>query len=186
MKKTIIAISLCLLSGLSFAGSNVQTNSTRRSAAARREAASTAKTQTRNDLNHVMGKATVKRLEAIASQRRLQSRVVTNDMMICTYVQAGRTWQVTNRLFRATGFVKPPRYSRLKLFVAVSQIGKWEDLETWLKSQNVNGMNAWTAFMLANDLAADNEMFILWAGRAREALGVDEETFNAILKASED
>lgn len=139
-----------------------------------------------NDLNHVMGRATVKRLEAIASQRRLQSRVVTNGVMICTYVQAGRSWTVTNKLFRATGFVKPPRYSRLKLYAAVSQIGKWNDLETWLKSQSVNGMNAWTAFMLANDLAADNELFILWAGRARDALGVDEETFNAILKASED
>ncbi len=164
MKKTVILIGMCILSAISHARTSESTN----------------------DITKVLGKATVKRLEAIANQRRLQSRTVTNGVMICTYTQSGRTWTVTNQIFRANGYVKPPRYSRLKLFVAVSQIGKWDDLEAWLKSQNVNGMNAWTAFMLANDLASDNELFILWLNKAKEALGVDDATVQAILKAAEE
>lgn len=139
-----------------------------------------------NDLASVMGKATVSRLEALASQRRLQSRVVTNGTMVCTYVQAGRTWTVTNRLFSATGYVKPPRYSKLKLYVALSRIGKWQALKEWLMTQEVNGLNAWEAFSLAQDLTADNELFNLWLGRAKEALQVDDETAAQVLKAAED
>lgn len=139
-----------------------------------------------NDLASVMGKATVSRLEALASQRRLQSRAATNGTMVCTYVQAGRTWTVTNRLFSATGYVKPPRYSKLKLYVALSQIGKWQALKEWLMTQEVNGLNAWEAFSLAQDLTADNELFNLWIDRAKEALQVDDETAAQVLKAAED
>jgi len=139
-----------------------------------------------NDLASVLGKATVSRLEALASQRKLQSRVVTNGTMVCTYVQAGRTWTVTNRLFSATGYVKPPRYSKLKLYVALSQIGKWQALKEWLMTQEVNGLNAWEAFSLAQDLTADNELFNLWLGRAKEVLQVDDETAAQVLKAAED
>ena len=139
-----------------------------------------------NGIETVLGKATVSRLEALASQRRLQSRTVTNGLMICTYVQAGRTWTVTNRTFSAVGYVKPPRYSKLKLYAALSQMGKWDALEAWLKTQTFNGMEAWTAFMLANDLAADHELFSLWLQRAKEALQVDDATAAAILKAAEE
>lgn len=139
-----------------------------------------------NDLASVLGKATVSRLEALALQRKLQSRVVTNGTMVCTYVQAGRTWTVTNRLFSATGYVKPPRYSKLKLYVALSQIGKWQALKEWLMTQEVNGLNAWEAFSLAQDLTADNELFNLWLGRAKEVLQVDDETAAQVLKAAED
>lgn len=139
-----------------------------------------------NDLVSVMGKATVSRLEALASQRRLQSRTVTNGTMVCTYVQAGRTWTVTNQLFSATGYVKPPRYSKLKLYVALSQIGKWQTFKEWLMTQEVNGLNAWEAFSLAQDLTADNELFNLWLDRAKEALQVDNETTAQVLKAAED
>lgn len=139
-----------------------------------------------NTLDKVMGRATVRRLEAIASQRKLQSRVVTNGMMICTYVQSGRSWTVTNRVFSMSGFVKPPRYSKLKLYVALSQIGKWQALKEWLMTQEVNGLNAWEAFSLAQDLSADNELFNTWVQLAKNALGVDDETVQAILKAAEE
>lgn len=139
-----------------------------------------------NTLEGVMGRATVRRLEAIASQRKLLSRVVTNDIMICTYVQSGRSWTVTNRLFSVTGFVKPPRYSKLKLYVALSQIGKWQALKEWLMTQEVNGVNAWEAFSLAQDLSADNELFNTWVDLAKNALGVDDATVQAILKAAEE
>lgn len=139
-----------------------------------------------NSLEDVIGKATVRRLEAISSQRRLQSRTVTNGVMICTYVQSGRSWTVTNKIFSATGFVKPPRYSKLKLYVAISKIGKWQALKEWLQTQEVNGLNAWEAFSLAQDLSADNELFNSWVSMARDALGIDEATVAAILKAAEE
>ena len=139
-----------------------------------------------NSLEDVIGKATVRRLEAISSQRRLQSRTVTNGVMICTYVQAGRSWTVTNQIFSATGFVKPPRYSKLKLYVAISKIGKWQALKEWLQTQEVNGLNAWEAFSLAQDLSADNELFNSWVSMAKDALGIDEATVAAILKAAEE
>ncbi len=139
-----------------------------------------------NGIESVLGKATVSRLEALASQRTLKARTVTNGVMVCTYVQAGRTWTVTNRLFSVTGRVRPPRYSKLKLYVALSRIGKWQALKEWLQAQEVDGLNAWEAFSLAQDLTADNEMFELWLGRAKEALGVDDATVQAVLKAAED
>jgi len=139
-----------------------------------------------NSLEKAIGKAAVRRLEAISSQRRLQSRTVTNGVMICTYVQSGRSWTVTNKLFSATGFVKPPRYSKLKLYVALSKIGKWQQLKEWLQTQEVDGLNAWEAFSLSQDLSADNELFNSWVSLAKNALGVDDETVAAILKAAEE
>ena len=135
-----------------------------------------------NDLASVMGKATVSRLEALASQRRLQSRVVTNGTMICTYVQAGRTWTVTNRLFSATGYVKPPVYSKFKMFVVFSKAGYWVPLKEWLQTQTVEGINAWEAFDMCNDVAAANPFFLQWFEKAKEALGVDDATARALLE----
>ena len=64
-------------------------------------------------------------------------------------------------------------------------MGLWEKLEVWLKTQNVNGVNAYTAFMLANELTADNELFIPMMQAAKTALGVDDATIKAVLAASE-
>lgn len=166
MKNTITALAACLM------------------------AAVTATAQTASsggaDLEKSLGKATVSRLEALASQRRLLSRTVTNGVMVCTYVQSGRSWSVTNSLFSATGYAKPPRYSKLKLYAALVQVGKWDELKAWLQGQTVNGMNAWEAFSLAQDLSADHELFTTWVGLAKEALGVDDATVAAVLKAAEE
>ena len=135
-----------------------------------------------NDLASVMGQVTVSRLEALASQRRLQSRVVTNGTMICTYVQAGRTWTVTNRLFSATGYVKPPVYSKLKMYVVFSRAGDWAPLKEWLQSQTVEGINAWEAFDMCNEVSADNPLFLQWLQAAEAALGVDDATAQALLE----
>ena len=139
-----------------------------------------------NSLDNIIGKAAVRRLEAISSQRRLQSRTVTNGVMICTYVQNGRSWTTTNRIFSATGYVKPPRYSKLKLYVALSKAGKWQALKEWLQTQEVGGVNAWEAFSLAQDLSADHELFTSWVELAKTALGMDDATVAAILKAAEE
>ena len=132
-----------------------------------------------------LDKVTVSRLESIASQRRLQSRVVTNGTMICTYVQAGRTWTVTNRLFSATGYARPPVYSKLKMYVVFSKAGHWDALKAWLQTQTVEGVNAWEAFDMCNEVASDNPLFLQWLPVAEAALGVDDATAKALLKQCE-
>lgn len=79
----------------------------------------------------------------------------------------------------------PPRtFSKLRLYAALSSIGKWDALEAWLKTQTYQGMNAWTAFSLAQDLSEGNAMFMEWLASIKEALGLDDETAETILAAS--
>ena len=108
---------------------------------------------------------------------------VTNIVTI--YRQSGVEWAVTNtpKVFRGTLAVK--KYSRLKVYVACVQLGLWEKLEAWLKTQNVNGVNAYTAFMLANELMADDPIFMPMLEAAAGALGVGESTIQAVLAAAE-
>ena len=129
--------------------------------------------------------ATVSRLEMIANTRRLVSKTVAGDTMICTYTQGGRTWTTTNALHTAAGRVRPPVYSKLKMYVVLTQAGLWAPLRDWLKTQTVDGVNAWEAFELCNEVAADNPLFAQWLGRAEEALGVDDATARALLKQCE-
>ena len=66
-------------------------------------------------------------------------------------------------------------FSKLKLYGALVQAGLWDDFEAWLKTQEVNGMNAYTAFSLAQDLNDANEMFLGAVEKAKVALGVSDE-----------
>ena len=76
----------------------------------------------------------------------------------------------------------PPRtFSKLKLYAALSAAGLWDSLKTWLESQTYEGMNAWTAFSLAQDLSEGNAMFGAWFAAAKTALGVTDEQAEAIL-----
>jgi len=75
-------------------------------------------------------------------------------------------------------------FSKLRLYAALSAIGKWDALRAWLEAQTVNGMNAWTAFSLAQDLSEDNELFGQWLAAAKAALGVDDATAESLLAAS--
>ena len=132
---------------------------------------------------------TVSRLQAKANERQLVGREtvviggVTN--LVTTYRQSGVEWTVTNAVKNFTGVLAVKKYSRLKVYVACVQMGLWERLEAWLKTQNVNGVNAYTAFMLANELTADNELFIPMMQAAKTALGVDDATIQAVLAAAE-
>ena len=132
---------------------------------------------------------TVSRFQAKANERQLVGREtvviggVTN--LVTTYRQSGVEWTVTNAVKNFTGVLAVKKYSRLKVYVACVQLGLWEKLEAWLKTQNVNGVNAYTAFMLANELTADNELFIPMMQAAKTALGVDDATIQAVLAASE-
>lgn len=132
---------------------------------------------------------TVSRFQAKANERQLVGREtvviggVTN--LVTTYRQSGVEWTVTNAVKNFTGVLAVKKYSRLKVYVACVQMGLWERLEAWLKTQNVNGINAYTAFMLANELTADNELFIPMLEAAKAALGVDDATIKAVLAAAE-
>ena len=132
---------------------------------------------------------TVSRFQAKANERQLVGREtvviggVTN--LVTTYRQSGVEWTVTNAVKNFTGVLAVKKYSRLKVYVACVQMGLWERLEAWLKTQNVNGVNAYTAFMLANELTADNELFIPMMQAAKTALGVDDATIQAVLAVAE-
>lgn len=133
---------------------------------------------------------TITRLEAKANERRIIARSVYVDPAgttnsVTTYRQSGVEWSVTNKVKVFTGVIATKRYSRLSLYLACVKAGLWDRLETWLKSQNVNGANAYTAFMLATEIREDDPIFIPMLENASAALGVDEATIAALLKASE-
>ena len=130
--------------------------------------------------------ATVSRLEMIANTRRLVSKTVTNNVMVCTYTQGNRTWTTTNELHAASGYVKPPVYSKFKIYVVLSRAGYWVPLREWLKTQTVDGLNAWEAFIMCNDeVSADHPLFAQWLKAAEAALGVNDATAQALLKQCE-
>ena len=80
---------------------------------------------------------------------------------------------------------KPVRtFSKLKLYGALTQAGLWDTFEAWLKTQTINGVNAYTAFSLAQDLNDANELFNGVVESAKTALGVSDEVVEMILEAS--
>ena len=80
---------------------------------------------------------------------------------------------------------KPVRtFSKLKLYGALTQAGIWDAFEAWLKTKTINGMSAYTAFSLAQDLNDENPLFLSVVEEAKTALGVSDEFVEAILEAS--
>lgn len=80
--------------------------------------------------------------------------------------------------------VKPDTYSKLKLYAALVQAGLWDGFRTWLESQDLDGVNAYTAFMMAQELSSDHPLFAQWLAAAKAAMGVDDATAEAILDAA--
>lgn len=79
----------------------------------------------------------------------------------------------------------PPRtFSKLRLYAALSAAGLWDAFEAWLRTQTVGGVNAWTAFSLAQDLNDGHPLFGPLVESAKTALGVDDATAEAILAAA--
>ena len=82
----------------------------------------------------------------------------------------------------------PPRvriFSKLRLYAALAQAGLWDALKIWLEGQTIDGVNAYTAFSLAQELTDAHPLFTQWYAAAKVALGVDNETAEAILAVSE-
>ena len=130
--------------------------------------------------------ATVSRLESFINTKRQISREVIGTNVVYTFTQGGKTWCETNAVRHVDGTIQPTRYSRLKLYAAIAQMGKWDALETWLKGQTINGVNADTAFLIANDLRTDHPLFMQYFTAAKQVLGVDDATADAILAQCEE
>lgn len=74
--------------------------------------------------------------------------------------------------------------AKLKLYAVLSAANLWDALKSWLSAQNYEGMNAWEAFSLAQELAEDHPMFTKWLSAAKTALGIPDADAEAILAAS--
>ena len=98
--------------------------------------------------------------------------------MIVTKKIRGRAVKV------ATSERKPRRFSKLKLYAALAHAGLWDALEIWLKAQTFEGMNAFTAFSLAQVISDDHHMFQQWYSAVKTALNVSDADAEAILAAS--
>lgn len=87
--------------------------------------------------------------------------------------------------FFAAGSVRRVRtYSKLRLYAALSKEGLWEPLMAWLQQQEVEGMNARTAFDLAQVLSDAHPLFASMLAAAKAALGVDDAAAERILAAA--
>lgn len=76
----------------------------------------------------------------------------------------------------------PPRtFSKLKLYAVLSAANLWDALKAWLEAQTYEGMNAWMAFSLAQELTEDHPMFAAWFSAAKTALDVDDATAEELL-----
>lgn len=78
----------------------------------------------------------------------------------------------------------PRTFSKLKLYATLAQMGLWDSLATWLNTQTYEGVSAYTAFMLAQELTEDHPMFNRWLAAAKTALDVTDEQAEAILAAA--
>ena len=130
--------------------------------------------------------ATVSRLESFINTKRQLSREGIGTNVVYTFTQGGKTWSETNAVRHIDGMVQPTRYSKLKLYAAIAQMGKWDALETWLKGQTINGMNAYTAFLIAQDLRTDHPLFMQYFTAAKQVLQIDDATADVILAQCEE
>ena len=95
---------------------------------------------------------------------------------------------VNNECVAVYTYADPPpapsrTFSKLRLYAALSSAGLWDALVAWLQSQTYEGVNAWTAFSLAQELTDAHPMFRQWFSAAKTALGVSDEQSEEILAA---
>ena len=105
------------------------------------------------------------------------------------YHWAAAGWEmVDSKILRVYEAVENPRvvckFSKLKLYSALVSAGLWEAFEGWLKSQDIGGVNGYTAFSLAQDLSDDHPLFNSLYAAAKAALGVSDEEAERILEAA--
>lgn len=79
---------------------------------------------------------------------------------------------------------RPRKFSKLRLYAVLTRMGLWEGLVQWMQTQTMDGMSVYTAFVLAQDLTEDNEMFAPYLKMAQNALGVSDDVVEQILSQS--
>ena len=77
----------------------------------------------------------------------------------------------------------PTKYSKLKLYAAITQLGAWDALKAWLESKTINGVNGWTAFLLAQEISDDHPLFAAMYAEALGVIGLTREQGDALLSA---
>ena len=75
----------------------------------------------------------------------------------------------------------PRKFSKLKIYGAIAQLGAWDKVQAWLESKEINGVNGWKAFTLAQEVNESNELFSSLAEEARQLLELTEADFDALL-----
>jgi hypothetical protein len=111
--------------------------------------------------------------------------------------QSNEVWRVSGYTFSTNGTataqyacswrrVAPKTYSKLRLKLAIAELGKLAELEAWLGSFEVKpGYTALAAWNDAQDISDAFEGFAQFREAAKVALGVTEEQCQAVLRAAE-
>lgn len=107
----------------------------------------------------------------------------TNRQVVATgWTETETTIVRTYEEIDATPEAKLPRkFSKLKIYGAIAQLGAWDKVKSWLEAKDVGGINGWTAFTLAQEVSESHELFASLAEEARQLLGLDEAAFDALL-----
>ena len=79
---------------------------------------------------------------------------------------------------------EPIRYSKLRLYAALVDAGLWDALESWLETQTIGGINAYTAFSLAQNLSNDYPGWDGYLAQIKSVLGLTDAQAEAILEAA--
>ena len=67
-------------------------------------------------------------------------------------------------------------FSKLKLYAAVKSLGLWADVKAWLEESDL-----WDAFVLAQNVAEDNEQFAAGVKTFKEKFALSDERVEEIL-----
>ena len=67
-------------------------------------------------------------------------------------------------------------FSKLKLYAAVKSLGLWADVKAWLEESDL-----WDAFVLAQNVAEDNEQFSAGVKTFKEKFSLSDERVEEIL-----
>ena len=79
----------------------------------------------------------------------------------------------------------PRKYSKMKLYIKLVSDGLWESFKAFLENIILeNGVNAYTAFEMAQELSDENQMFKDYLEAIKTTLGISDEKVQEILDAS--
>ena len=103
------------------------------------------------------------------------------------YVEATGYTEASNRIYRVYEKKWEPvaarKFSKLSIYAAITKLNAWPTVQAWLEAKQVDGMNGWMAFQLAQEISDAHPMFKALSEEARVLLGLSQEQFDAMLDA---